>query len=85
MSFNHMSRQIQNTERTRRDFIANLSHDELRSPMTNIQGFIQGISDGTISQEDAKPYLEIVLSKPSLLNIPIALLLSHAESPESPW
>ncbi len=85
VSFNHMSRQIQNTERTRRDFIANLSH-ELRSPMTNIQGFIQGISDGTISQEDAKPYLEIVLSETKRLNTLIAGLfkLSHAESPESP-
>ncbi len=75
VSFNHMSRQIQNTERTRRDFIANLSH-ELRSPMTNIQGFIQGISDGTISQEDAKPYLEIVLSETKRLNTLIAGLSS---------
>lgn len=85
VSFNHMSRQIENTERTRRDFIANLSH-ELRSPMTNIQGFIQGITDGTIDQADAKPYLDIVLSETKRLNALIAGLfrLTRAESPESP-
>ncbi len=85
VSFNHMSKQIQDTERIRRDFIANLSH-ELRSPMTNIQGFIQGMTDGTISQEEAKPYLDIVLSETKRLNALIAGLfrLSQAESPESP-
>jgi len=85
VSFNHMSRQIQDTERIRRDFIANLSH-ELRSPMTNIQGFIQGIIDGTIPQQEARPYLEIVLSETKRLNTLIAGLfkLSQAESPESP-
>ena len=84
VSFNHMSQQIQDTERIRRDFIANLSH-ELRSPMTNIQGFIQGITDGTIDQEEAKPYLDIVLSETKRLNALIAGLfrLSQAESPES--
>ncbi|MGI6686933.1 MAG: sensor histidine kinase [Christensenellales bacterium] len=85
VSFNHMSKQIQDTERIRRDFIANLSH-ELRSPMTNIQGFIQGMIDGTISPEEAKPYLDIVLSETKRLNALIAGLfrLSQAESPESP-
>ena len=84
VSFNHMSRQIQDTERIRRDFIANLSH-ELRSPMTNIQGFIQGIIDGTIPREEAAPYLEIVLSETKRLNTLIAGLfkLTQAESPES--
>lgn len=85
VSFNHMSRQIQDTERIRRDFIANLSH-ELRSPMTNIQGFIQGIIDGTIEQDDAKSYLQIVLSETRRLNSLIDGLfrLSQAENPESP-
>ncbi|MDD4080624.1 MAG: HAMP domain-containing sensor histidine kinase [Eubacteriales bacterium] len=85
VSFNHMSRQIQDTERIRRDFIANLSH-ELRSPMTNIQGFIQGIIDGTIEQDEAKSYLHIVLNETKRLNTLIAGLfrLSQAESPESP-
>ena len=81
-SFNHMSRQIQDSERIRRDFIANLSH-ELRSPMTNIQGFIQGIIDGTIEQDDAKSYLQIVLSETRRLNSLIDGLfrLAQAENP----
>ena len=85
VAFNTMSGKLEETEQTRRDFIANLSH-ELRSPMTNIQGFIQGITDGTIDQADAKPYLEIVLSETKRLNALIAGLfrLTRAESPESP-
>ena len=46
----------------RRDFIANISH-ELRTPMTSINGFIEGILDGTIPAEKQKDYLNIVKMK----------------------
>ena len=61
-SFNQMADSIQRFELTRRSFIANASH-ELRTPVTTISGFIEGIVDETIPQSEQKKYLEIVLSE----------------------
>lgn len=58
-SFNHMIVTLENLEKMRRDFVANISH-ELRTPMTSINGFIEGILDGTIPEERQKEYLNIV-------------------------
>ena len=61
-AFNTMSARLQGIEQNRRDFIANLSH-ELRSPMTSIHGFLQGLLDGTIPRESQDHYLNIVLDE----------------------
>lgn len=58
-SFNYMADSLQNLEKMRRSFIANISH-ELRSPMTSINGFITGMIDGTIPEEKWQYYLTIV-------------------------
>jgi len=58
-SFNQMVDNLENLEKMRRDFIANVSH-ELRTPMTSINGFIEGILDGTIPEDKQKYYLNIV-------------------------
>lgn len=58
-SFNHMVETLENLEKMRRDFIGNVSH-ELRTPMTSINGFIEGILDGTIPPEKQNEYLNIV-------------------------
>jgi len=47
-SFNQMSRRVQQTEESQRDFLANVSH-ELKTPLTSIQGFAQSIQDGAAS------------------------------------
>ena len=47
------------TERQRSDFIANISH-ELKTPMTTIAGYTDGILDGTIPPEKEKKYLQII-------------------------
>ena len=59
VSFNRMAETLQQTERKRRDFIANLSH-ELKTPMTTIAGYTDGILDGTIPPESEKQYLQII-------------------------
>ena len=56
-SFNLMAESIEETEKRRREFIANISHD-LRSPLTSIRGFIEAIVDGTIPQEKQNHYLK---------------------------
>ncbi len=59
VSFNNMADSLTNSEGMRRSFIANVSH-ELKTPMTTIAGFIDGILDGTIPPEEQNKYLHIV-------------------------
>ncbi len=59
MAFNNMAQSLSTLESMRRSFIANVSH-ELKTPMTSIAGFVDGILDGTISPERQNHYLRIV-------------------------
>ncbi len=61
-SFNHMAESLEKIEENRRNLVANISHD-LRSPMTSIRGFIEGILDGTIPAEKHGHYLGVVLEE----------------------
>ena len=58
-SFNNMAESLQQTERQRREFIANISH-ELKTPMTTISGYVDGMLDKTIPAEKWPHYLQIV-------------------------
>ena len=58
-SFNSMADTLAQTERQRRDFIANVSH-ELKTPMTTIAGYTDGILDGTIPPQKSRQYLQII-------------------------
>ena len=58
-SFNAMADSLQKTEQQRREFIANISH-ELKTPMTTIAGYADGILDGVISPEEERQYLSII-------------------------
>lgn len=84
-SFNKMANEFENLEQMRKSFVANASH-ELRSPLTSMQGFIQGILDGTISQQDSHKYLTVVLSETKrLANMVSSMLdLSRIESGKAP-
>ncbi|HHV31035.1 MAG: HAMP domain-containing histidine kinase [Ruminococcaceae bacterium] len=59
VAFNNMASSLASGESVRRNFIANVSH-ELKTPMTTIAGFIDGILDGTIPPEKQNQYLKIV-------------------------
>ena len=58
-AFNSMAHSLELAENSRRSFVSNVSH-ELKTPMTSISGFVDGILDGTISEEKSRVYLEIV-------------------------
>lgn len=61
-SFNVMADELNRQENTKRMFISSLSHD-LRTPLTTIKGYTQGILDGTIEGDKQDRYLKIVLNE----------------------
>ena len=58
-AFNNMASSLQKSEYQRQEFVANVSH-ELKTPMTTIGGYVDGILDGTIPEENRVKYLRIV-------------------------
>lgn len=73
-AFNVMAERLEQVEESRREFVANVSH-ELRSPVTSIHGFVEGMLDGTIPPEEHRKYLEIVGDETNRLKKLIADLL----------
>lgn len=65
-TFNYMKRQLENTEIMRREFIASVSHD-LRTPLTSIKGFVQGMMDGLVKPQDMQKYLTIIMNETTKL------------------
>ena len=58
-TFNNMAARLQTIDNSRGQFMGNIAH-ELRTPMTTIKGFIDGMLDGTIPPEENQRYLAIV-------------------------
>lgn len=58
-TFNTMAANLQESDNSRAQFMGNIAH-ELRTPMTTIKGFIDGILDGTIPPEQQNHYLQLV-------------------------
>ena len=59
LAFNNMAQELQKSEYQRQEFVANVSH-ELKTPMTTISGYVDGILDGTIPETRRDYYLQIV-------------------------
>ena len=58
-TFNFMASNIEKSQEHQQRFVSDISH-ELRTPMTSIAGFVEGMLDGTISDDERNDYLEIV-------------------------
>ena len=67
LAFNNMASSLQKSEYQRQEFVANVSH-ELKTPMTTIAGYVDGILDGTIPPEKQKNYLQVVSDETKRLN-----------------
>ena len=66
-AFNTMTGKLEGVEEGRREFVSNVSH-ELRSPITSIRGFAEGMADGVIPEEEHPKYLRLVAEESKRLN-----------------
>lgn len=82
-AMNAMAASLEQFENSRTNLIANVSH-ELKTPMTTIGGFIDGMIDGTVSQAEQPHYLQIVSDEVKRLSrLVVAMLdMSKVESGE---
>jgi two-component system phosphate regulon sensor histidine kinase PhoR len=81
----HDITQIEQVERTQRDFVANVSH-ELRTPLTSISGYVETLLDHEQGlSEQAQEFLGIILKNATRMNrlIEDLLALAHIEGRES--
>lgn len=67
-SFNSMKLQLANTEKMRREFVTNVSHD-MRTPLTSINGFVSSMLDGIVSPESYPKYLKIIKEETARLTL----------------
>ena len=67
LAFNNMASSLQKSEYRRQEFVANVSH-ELKTPMTTIGGYIDGMLDGTIPPEKHHDYMQIVSAETKRLS-----------------
>ncbi|MCH8816897.1 MAG: HAMP domain-containing histidine kinase [Chloroflexi bacterium] len=51
LAFNHMADALEDAESERRRLVADIAH-ELRSPLTNIQGYLEAIKDGVLEPDE---------------------------------
>ena len=84
-AFNSMAASLSALESSRRSFVANVSH-ELKTPMTSIGGFIDGMLDGTIPKDKYPHYLQIVSDEVKRLSrlVTSMLNMSKLEAGEMP-
>lgn len=82
-ALNHMADSLDSLEKMRNSFLANISHD-LRTPMTTIAGFIDGITSGAIPAEQHEYYLGVISAEVHRLSRLVTQLLdvSRLESGE---
>lgn len=82
-NFNIMAKQLGKNELLQKDFIDNVSH-EIKTPINSIQGFTKLLDDNTLTEEERKEYINIILEETErLLNLSNNILklakLQHQE------
>lgn len=80
-SFNHMARELDNTEMFRKDFINNFSH-EFKTPITSIAGFAARLQREDLPEEKKREYIDVIVQESRRLSALSSniLLLSHYEN-----
>ena len=81
LAFNNMAQSLEKSEYQRKEFVANVSH-ELKTPMTTIGGYVDGILDGTIPQDQQSKYLRIVSDETKRLSRLVRSMLDISQLQE---
>ena len=81
LAFNNMAQSLENSEYNRKEFVANVSH-ELKTPMTTIGGYVDGILDGTIPREQQDRYLQVVSGETKRLSRLVRSMLDISQLQE---
>lgn len=84
ITMNRMADFIDKNERSRRRFVSDVSH-EMKTPMTTIGGFVDGILDGTIPPEQEKQYLRTVSAEVQRLSRLVHSMLSISRFEEGTY
>ena len=82
LAFNNMAQELQKSEYQRKEFVANVSH-ELKTPMTTISGYVDGILDGTIPEHRHRYYLQIVSDETKRLSRLVRSMLDISRMEDS--
>lgn len=71
--------EVQKNEMNRKELLASISHD-LRSPLTSIKGFVEGLLDGIAATPEAqREYLEIIRQKTDDINNMVSKLFLYSK------
>ncbi len=81
LAFNNMAASLQKSEYQRQEFVANVSH-ELKTPMTTISGFVDGMLDGTIPPEKHPHYMQLVSDETKRLSRLVRSMLDVSQLQE---
>ena len=85
-AFNEMAARLEKTtseiiknEQNRKELIAGISHD-LRSPLTSIKGFVEGLIDGVADTPESRmEYLQIIKQKTDDINNMVSQLFYYSK------
>ena len=83
LAFNNMAVSLEKSETQRQEFVANISH-ELKTPMTTIGGYVDGILDGTLPAHRHQHYMQLVSAETKRLSrlVQSMLEISRLQSQE---
>ncbi len=81
LAFNNMAEALEKAELQRQEFVANVSH-ELKTPMTTISGFMDGMLDGTIPPEEQPKYMGLVSEETKRLSRLVRSMLDISKLPQ---
>ena len=69
--------EIKRVERSKNDFIANVTH-EMNTPLTSIKGFAELINSGSLNEEKAKHASEVIIRQTDRLSLLIKNIINYS-------